>query len=219
MKILLLEDDLLLSEIIAEQLIYYHYEVVLVYTGLEAEERYYKERFDLLLLDVNVPELSGFEFLKGLRQLGQKIPTIFITSLNTPSDVLKGFEIGANDYLKKPFDMVELVARIENLKRHFNIDADKCYQITPDIVYDSTTYTLTVGEKEERLSKREAAILLYLIQHRSEVVEQEELSLNLWSYEEQPTPATIRSYIKNLRKLLGNDAIENIRGVGYRLNT
>lgn len=219
MKILLLEDDTLLSEVITEQLEYYKYDVTPTYTGLEAEELFYKEPFDLLLLDVNVPGISGFDFLQEIRQLGKKTPAIFITSMNTPTDVLNGFEIGANDYLKKPFDMVELIARIENIKRHFHINTEETYQLTSNIQYNHATHLLSVDNHEERLSNKEAEILHFLIQHQGRVIPQEELSLNVWSYEDQPTAATIRSYIKKLRKILGSTTIETIRGVGYRLNT
>lgn len=218
MKILLLEDDMLLSEVITEQLKYYKYDVSSTYTGLEAEELFYRDQFDLLLLDVNVPGISGFNFLKDLRRLGNKTPAIFITSLNTPADVLKGFEIGANDYLKKPFDMLELIARIENIKRHFHIDEKQKYHLSDTVTFDALNHTLMILEKEHKLSKKEVEILHYFVQHKNNVVSHEDLSTNLWSYEESPSPATIRSYIKSLRKMLGKEYIENIRGVGYRFN-
>ncbi len=114
--------------------------------------------------------------------------------------------------------MVELIARIENIKRHFHIDIVEQYELSQSISYDVSSHTLTVAKEEHKLSKKEAEILHYFIQHKSEVISQEDLIINLWSYEEAPTSATIRSYIKNLRKLLGSEAIENIRGVGYRFN-
>ena len=218
MKILLLEDDMLLSEVITEQLKYYKYDVSSTYTGLEAEDLFYRDQFDLLLLDVNVPGVSGFNFLKDLRHLGNKTPAIFITSLNTPADVLKGFEIGANDYLKKPFDMLELIARIENIKRHFHIDEKQKYHLSDTVTFDALNHTLMILEKEHKLSKKEVEILHYFVQHKNNVVSHEDLSTNLWSYEESPSPATIRSYIKSLRKILGKEYIENIRGVGYRFS-
>jgi len=218
MKILLLEDDMLLSEVITEQLEYYQYEVHATYTGIEAEDLFYKNQFDLLLLDVNVPGVNGFDFLKELRHLGNKTPAIFITSLNTPADVLQGFEIGANHYLKKPFDMLELIARIENIKRHFHIDEKEKYQLTDTITFDVLNHTLMTLNKEYKLSKKEAEILHYFVQHKNKVISHEDLSSNLWSYEESPSSATIRSYIKSLRKFLGKEHIKNIRGVGYRFN-
>lgn len=218
MKILLLEDDVILSEVIVEHLEYYHYQVIAVYDGLEAEALIYKEKFDLLLLDVNVPLLNGFELIKGLRQAQIMTPVIFITSMNTPQNVEEGFALGANDYLKKPFEMIELKARIENIKRHFKIDESSIIEITSDIFYDSSKYTLQLGQKEEKLSKKEGDILLYFLHYRAKVVSNEVLINNLWSYETAPTLATIRTYIKTLRQLLGEEMITTIRGVGYVFN-
>ncbi len=218
MKILLLEDDPILSEVIVEHLEYYNYEVASVYTGLEAEVLIYKEKFDLLLLDVNVPLLNGFELIKGLRSSGNLTPVIFITSMNSPQNVEEGFTLGANDYLKKPFEMIELKARIENIKRHFKIDESSIIQIKDEVSYESSKYLLHWGGKEEKLSKKEGDFLAYFLQNRGKVISNDELMVNIWSYETAPISATIRTYIKNLRQLLGEEMITTIRGVGYVFN-
>jgi DNA-binding response OmpR family regulator len=218
MKILLLEDDLILSEVIVEHLEYYNYNVTPIYNGIEAENILFEERFDLLLLDVNVPLLNGFELLKGLRESGNETPVIFITSLNTSKDVLEGFELGANDYLKKPFEMVELKARIDNIKRHFNIDDERLVQISETISYDVAKYRLMVKNKEETLTKKEGDFLAYLLHNRGKVISTDELMVNVWSYETAPTSATIRTYIKRIRQLVGEELVTTIRGVGYLFN-
>jgi len=215
MKILLLEDDSMLSEVIVEHLEYYGYSVTPVYNGLEAEEIIYKEKFDLLLLDVNVPMLNGFELLKELRESNNMTPTIFITSMNTSQNVEEGFGLGANDYLKKPFEMIELKARIENIRRHFNIGDDSILQIDNTISYNSATYTLYIGDKSQKLPKKEGDFLTYLLNSRGKVVSTDELMVNVWSYDTSPSSATIRSYIKSLRRILGEDKIKTVRGVGY----
>jgi len=215
MRLLLLEDDSLLSEVIVEHLEYYGYSVTPVYNGLEAEEIIYKEQFDILLLDVNVPMINGFELLKELRESNNMTPTIFITSMNSPQNVEEGFELGANDYLKKPFEMIELKARIENIRRHFNIDDNSLVQIDNNLSYNSANYTLYIGDKSQKLAKKEGDFLTYLLNNRGQVVSTDELMVNVWSYDTSPTPATVRSYIKSLRRLLGEDRIETIRGVGY----
>ena len=218
MKILLLEDDLILSEIITEHLEYDNHQVIPIYNGIQAENRIFEEQFDLLLLDVNVPLLSGFELLKGLRASGNKTPTIFITSMSTSEDVFKGFELGANDYLKKPFEMIELKARIENIKRHFNIDDRRIIKISEDIKYDSSRYLLSMNNIERILSKKEGAFLLYFLQRRGEVIPTKELMVNVWSYDASPTDATIRTYVKKIRRILGEKYITTIWGVGYIFN-
>jgi len=218
MKILLLEDDIILSEIITEHLEHYKDSVTAVYTGIEAENILFEEKFDLLLLDVNVPLLNGFELLKEFRDSGNETPAIFITSMNTPKDVLDGFELGANDYLKKPFEMIELKARIDNIKRHFKIDDERLIDISKNISYDFAKYTLIIDNKQETLSRKEGEFLSYFLHNRTKVISSDELMVNVWSYDTAPTSATIRTYIKNLRRLLGEEMITTIRGVGYVFN-
>ena len=122
MKILLLEDDPILSEIIEEFLCEHGYHVTLFYDGQEALDALFVDKFDILVLDINVPSLSGFELLKALKEAGIITPTIFITSLSQINDVKKGFALGAEDYLKKPFELEELLVRIERTKKLHNIE-------------------------------------------------------------------------------------------------
>ena len=122
MKILLLEDDLILNEILEEHLIKQKHQITTTFSSNEAIKELYSETFDLLLLDVNVPDLNGFELLKELRDNNILTPTIFITSLNMVEDMQKGFDSGCDDYIKKPFELKELDIRINNIKRLFNID-------------------------------------------------------------------------------------------------
>jgi len=218
MKILLLEDDIILSEVIVEHLEYYNYAVTPIYSGIEAENLLFEEKFDLLLLDVNVPLLNGFELLKSLRNLGNETPAIFITSMNSSKDVLEGFELGANDYLKKPFEMIELKARIDNIKRHFKIDDERLIKISENVSYDFSKYILHIDSKEVSISKKEGEFLSYFLHNRAKVISNDELMVNVWSYDTAPTSATIRTYIKNLRRLLGEEMITTIRGVGYLFN-
>jgi DNA-binding response OmpR family regulator len=219
MKVLLLEDDIMLSEIISEYLDSLGYEATTVYDGEEAEDFVYSQKFDLLLLDVNVPKLNGFDFLKSFRTTGNKTPAIFITSLHNSDDLVEGFDAGCDDYIKKPFDLIELKSRIDNIKRHFHIDEEKVYKISQNINYDTIRKSLYVDNKPHMLPKREAEILEYLITHKERTVSSNELIDNLWSYEDAPVEATIRTYIKNLRKLLPKDMITTIKGVGYRFNS
>ncbi|CAA6813189.1 MAG: Two-component system response regulator DccR [uncultured Sulfurovum sp.] len=218
MTILLLEDDLMLSEVIIEHLEAFNYVVTTVYDGIEAEDLLFESTFDLLLLDVNVPFLNGFELLKNLRQAGNNTPTIFITSMNRSEDVLEGFELGASDYLKKPFEMLELKARIDNIKRQFKIDMAEQYQLSENISYDVSRHSLKVEDKVIKLSKKEGEFLAYFLRHKGEVLSADTLMVNVWSYDTAPSSATLRTYIKTLRKYLGENAISTIRGVGYVFN-
>lgn len=171
-----------------------------------------------MLLDVNVPELNGFEFLKSFRETGDKTPAIFITSLHTSKDLNEGFEAGCDDYIKKPFDLVELKARIQNIKKHFHIDEENIYKITETIYYDAATKIVSMDDNAQKLPKKEAQILEYFLFNQSRIISIDELISNIWSYEDAPTPATIRTYIKNIRKLMGESVIVTLKGIGYRFN-
>lgn len=218
MKILLLEDDLILNEILEEHLISQNYTVKVAYTGLEAQNLLYSEKFDLLLLDVNVPDIDGFELLNDFRKQNIKVPAIFITSLNMLEDMQKGFDSGCDDYIKKPFALKELDLRINNIKRLFNINPKNKLEIAKNIYFDIENLCIEKENQEIHLAKKECEVLQYLINNSQKIVAIDELSLNLWAYEDTPNASTIRTYIKNLRKILGEDKILNIRGVGYRFS-
>lgn len=218
MKILLLEDDLILSEIIEEHLISQNHEITTVFTGLDAQDLLYSRKFDLLLLDVNVPLLNGFELLKDLRLKEILTPAIFLTSLNQVDDIEKGFKSGCDDYIKKPFELKELDIRINNIKRLFNIENQDIIQISKEIYLDKKNLLINKEQNKIHIAKKECEVLEYLINNSAKTVSIEELSLNVWAYEDAPISSTIRTYIKNLRKILGDKYIINLRGVGYRFN-
>lgn len=219
MDILLLEDDELLNEIIEEYLISLNHKVTSIFDGNEALHRIYDNTFDLLLFDVNVPSINGFELSKLLKENSIDIPTIFITSRHTPKDVEIGFKSGADDYIKKPFHLDELKARIANISRLRNINSTEKVQIIENIFYNPNLNTLYKDDKEYRLSKTESKVFEYLLKNKNRLVSIEEISLNNWTYDEIPLETTIRTYIKNLRKILGSEIITNQKGLGYRLIT
>lgn len=218
MKIFLMEDDLVLNEIIEEHLLSKKHKVYTAFNGDEAEEVLYSETFDLLLLDVNVPGTDGFELLEDLRQRDILTPAIFITSLDMVDDVERGFNVGCDDYLKKPFELKELDLRINNIKRLFKIEDSEILKISDKVTIDKKNLIINNESKSTHISLKELNVLEYLLKNRGTPVSVEELSMNVWSYENAPVAPTIRTYIKNLRKVLGEDFITNIRGVGYRFN-
>ncbi len=219
MKILLLEDDIILSEIIEEFLISLDNDVICAYDGLSASELAYEQSFDLMLLDVEVPTINGFEFLKTIREQNINTPAIFITSLNTSVDLEKGFDVGCDDYIKKPFELKELKARINNIKRLYKIDSNSMFKISNNIVYNFSKQVIVYDEVEFSLSQKEVKILEYFIKHKNTTISADELIANIWGYEEAPVSATIRTYIKNIRKIIDDKILITIKGMGYRLET
>lgn len=216
MKILLLEDDPILSEIIEEFLCEHGYHVALFYDGQEALDALFVDKFDILVLDINVPRLSGFELLKALKEAKIHTPTIFITSLSQINDVKKGFALGAEDYLKKPFELEELLVRIERTKKLHNIEQNEPVKLSNVMAYEPFNNTLCTPSQSFQLRKKEAQLLDFFLSQQNRLLSFEEIIEEVWRYDDVPTHATVRTYIKNLRSYGLEANIENIKGVGYR---
>ncbi len=215
MKILLLEDDIVLQDIIEEFLSENGYEVTSYFDGEKALDAIGCNTYDMLLLDVNVPHISGFEILAYLREIGNTTPTIYITSLSSIDYLTKGFELGADDYLRKPFDLEELNARIKYIIKR--------YTLHEEIEFDGMTFVpkshqIMVGDKVIEMRQKEAKVLEYFIRNKGKIISCDEIIENVWDDESVPTHATIRTYIKNLRKMFDKEYFENIKGEGYRFN-
>lgn len=216
-RILLLEDDTNLSETLCEFLESKNYLVTAVYDGEEAENAIYEHQFDVLLLDVNVPSLSGFELLKKIRQASNMTPAIFLTSLNALEDLEHGYESGCDDYLRKPFALKELLFRIETiLKREFFHAPKPRLIIAEQIEYDTLTNTLFVENKPVLLQNKEAKLLKLFLQKKNEIISHEMIMSHLWEYDEEGSDDTLRTYIKNLRKVIGKETIVSIKKLGYK---
>jgi DNA-binding response OmpR family regulator len=216
MKILLLEDDALLSKILTKHL-KKNYEVTSTYDGDSALELVEQKKFDLLILDSNVPGISGLELIKELRSYNDTTPIIMITAYQDTIHLKTAFTNGCNDYIKKPFELDELDMRIENISRTFNIEQDRIISISNHILFDATNNQIVKNDQNFSIAKKESEFLNYLVTNKNRTVSKEELTQNLWSFENMPSDATLRVYIRNLRALIGKESIETIRGMGYRL--
>ncbi|HIP51090.1 MAG TPA: response regulator transcription factor [Campylobacterales bacterium] len=216
MKILLLEDDPLLSKILTKHLSL-DYDVTPVYDGDTALETVEEEKFDLLILDSNVPGITGLELIKELRSYNDTTPIIMITAYQDTIHLKEAFTHGCNDYIKKPFELDELDMRIANITRTFNIEQNQLIQVAKEVLFDALNNQLIKNDKIFSLAKKESELLNYLATNRTRTVSKEELTQNLWTYETMPSDATLRVYIRNLRALIGKESIETIRGMGYRL--
>jgi len=219
-KILLLEDDSNLNETVTEFLEDQGYEVISVYNGEEAQEKLYESKYDLLLLDINVPGLSGLKLLKESREEGITAPAIFITSMDSVDDLERGFESGCDDYIRKPFALKELKIRIETLlKRGFYHQDKERVQIAQDIFYDIKNNELVIAGKSTSLGHKEATLLKLFLKHEGQMLSHETIFEHLWNYDEDPSDSALRTYIKNLRKLIGKESIVSIKKQGYKFIT
>ncbi len=216
-SLLVLEDDATLNETICEYLEEQGYRVESVYDGYEAQERLYESSYDLLLLDVNIPNLNGFEVLKSAREQGVKSPAIYITSLDSVEDLEKGFESGCDDYIRKPFALKELLIRVETLlKRNFYHEERTFIEIDDGVTYDIKNSMLLVDDAPCQLGVKESKLLKLFLQSPEAVLSHERIFETLWGYEEEPSDASLRTYIKNLRKIIGKERIVSVKKQGYR---
>jgi len=219
LKILLLEDDIILNELVEEFLQSIGHEVRCEYDGLEALSTIDEDSFDLFLLDVGIPNLSGFELLEELRNRKNLTPTIFLTSLSDIKSLEKGFSLGCDDYIKKPFDLKELEIRINHLKQVKQIDLQDTVIINENYKYNFKTFTITKNGKSTILSQKESKFLEYFIKNKNRIISFEEIVNNIWKYDTTPSNATIRTYIKNLRKIMDEHIIVTVKGLGYKFES
>ena len=217
MRVLLLEDDVALSDLLNEHLVDKGYDVTLCTNGQDALEALIDQKYDIALLDINTPIISGIEVLKTVRnEYKNNTPAIILTAYQDTKHLKESFENGVDDYIKKPFDLEELDQRILKLCRQFFIEQDDKIKIDENIYFEPQTCHIFKDEKIINLAQKERDILKYFCTHKNRVVSSDELLQNIWAYDEMPTDATIRVYIKNLREIIGKDKIVTIRAIGYR---
>jgi len=218
-KILLLEDDMSLSQTLEEFLEDNNFEVICAYDGKEAQEIIYEQRFDLLLLDVNVPYIDGFTLLKEQRENNITTPAIYITSLNSIDSLELGYKSGGDDYIRKPFELKELLFRIETiLKRGYFHNSSQVIPIDKNISFDISTEILTINDEQIQLNTKEIKLLKLFLQNQKIPLSHEKIYDTLWEYDETPSETSLRTYIKNLRKHIGKEKIVSIKKLGYRFN-
>jgi DNA-binding response OmpR family regulator len=206
-RILLLEDDTILAQTMVQLLKQENYEVILVEDGEEALTKTYEEKFDLYLFDINVPQLNGTETLKLLRDAQDTTPTFFITALVDTPSILKGFDSGCDDYIKKPFDSDELLIRIKTVLKKRNPTIE--YK---DITFDLFENRVFKNKEEISLGSVEKNVFSLLIRNIGMTVDK----TIFFEYMNKPTNAALRVLISKLKKVLDIE-IENTKGVGYKL--
>lgn len=206
-KVLVLEDDTILSNTLKELLEMEGYEVLRAKNGNQALELSFENSFDLMLLDVNVPYINGFDFLKELRESGDETPAFFITALIDKNSLSRGFDAGCDDYIKKPFDFDELLIRINaklKIKSHLIKYKDIEYNVKENIVRKNGTAI--------ELQQVDKQILLCFLKNIGKIVDKD----SLFELMDKPTDTALRVHISKIKKSFALD-ITNIRGIGYKL--
>lgn len=222
-RVLFVEDEADLTLIVADTLRGLGYDVVIAADGVEGLYKYRSEGADIIVADVMMPRMDGFTMAKGIRKMSPAVPLLFLTAKSTIEDVEEGFEIGANDYLKKPFELRELIVRIKSLLKRYGVNRqeDVKYQIGA-YSFNVTTQALSYEDKSTELSHFEAKILERLAANIGKTVDASELMIDVWQRDDPSNRNSLHGYIHKLRRALRHDpniSIINQRGFGYMLTT
>ncbi|MBD5232164.1 MAG: response regulator transcription factor [Bacteroidales bacterium] len=222
-KILLAEDDATLAFIIEDALVREGFEVVSVRNGEQGLMLFKSSAPDLVVADVMMPKMDGFEMVRLIRMISLGVPVLFLTARTALDDVVKGFELGANDYIRKPFQIRELVVRIKALLRRNSLSPAEDTTISAgDFTLDFSHQRLNCGSVSRELSHIEAVIIDELFRHANEVVEARTLMYRIWQNDDYNNLNRLHGFIYKIRKYLSRSmSVEllNVRGVGYKLAT
>lgn len=220
-KILFVEDEEDLTLIVADTLRGQGYAVITAADGIEGLEKFKTEAADIVVADVMMPKMDGFTMAKEIRKLSPTVPLLFLTAKSTIDDVEEGFEIGANDYLKKPFELRELIVRIKSLLRRYNTNRGEDIKFfIGRYIFNVTTQSLSLEGQSVELSHFEAKILERLATSIGKTVDASELMIAVWQRDEPSNRNSLHGYIHKLRRALRHDpsiSIINQRGFGYML--
>lgn len=222
-NILFAEDDASLSAILKETLEQEGHKVFICADGLSAVETFGLHNVDLCLLDIMLPKMDGYSVAKKIRKQNDRVPIIFLTTKSQETDKLKGYDIGADDYLSKPFSVQELLRKIDVfLKRSRKIFADRFEEIKiGQLVFFPSDLRLKTPLRNIDFTQKEADILIFFHQHLGKTVQRKELLMEIWGKDDYFLGRSLDVFISKLRKYLKDDpsvALETIHGVGFRLN-
>ncbi len=213
-KILIVEDEKPINDLIEMNLTEAGYECTCAYDGMTAANILEKERFDLVLLDIMLPEVDGYELLEYIKPM--EIPVIFLTAKGSVADRVKGLRLGADDYLVKPFEIVELLARVETILRRAGKTQTEL--VVDDVVIDTRSRSVRRGSREIPLTMKEYELLLLFVRNRNIALFRETLYERVWESEYMGDSRTVDLHVQRLRKKLHwEDKIKAIYKVGYRL--
>ncbi|WP_028389645.1 response regulator [Legionella fairfieldensis] len=214
MRLLLVEDDELLGDAVKTGLTQFGYVVDWLKDGEAARAAVKSESFELIILDLGLPKLSGLSFLQAIRHDGNATPVIILTARETVEDRIKGLDSGADDYMTKPFDLNELSARVRALVRRSQGRADSVLQYR-NITLDPAAHSVYVDDVMVNVPRREFSLLQKLLENSGQVLSREQLMQSIYGWDEDVDSNALEVHIHNLRKKLNASFIRTIRGVGY----
>ena len=221
MNILLVEDEVSLAMIVKDALEEEGYEVAIARDGLEGLEQYFKEHPALIIADVMMPEVDGFEMVRRIRRMDKEVPVLFLSARSSVDDIVFGFGLGANDYLRKPFSLRELIARVKALTvKSLSEPVAVIYHELGLYTFYPPTQTLQIGGEEIELSFRESELLRLLCESGTLPVDTKDILLQLWGNDSFYNTRSLHVFITKLRHKLEKDPhikILNVRGIGYKL--
>jgi DNA-binding response OmpR family regulator len=215
MKILLLEDEVMLNESIEEYLEAQGHKVDSFFDGQSALVSIKESAYDLLIMDINVPEMDGLSILEKIHELKIHVPTIYISALVDIEDISRAYNLGCYDYLKKPFHLKELSLRLDRIVLSHEVPRVHL-RLSKNYSYDQEHSTLLFKGQSQTLTKRQSQIIDLLSRNRSRVVDFEQFRNYVWD-EQIVDNATIRAEINRLKKFLQEEVIHNVRGMGYMI--
>jgi DNA-binding response OmpR family regulator len=216
-RILIAEDDPLIGAFLEKGLRANGYTTFLADDGEKAQSLSLTDEFDLLILDMGLPQREGFQVLQDLRSRGKKLPVLVLTG-RSERDVVMCLKAGADDYMRKPFHFDELLARVQTRLRTTGT-AETNVLKAGKVKVDLRARRTTVNGRSVDLTAREFALLETLLRHAGQVLSRGQLLSNVWGYSFDPTSNVVDVYVNSLRKKLGENVIETVRGAGYRLQT
>ncbi len=219
-KILYVEDEQSLALIVADSLENHGFEVVHRENGQDALAYFKRENVDVIILDVMMPLMDGFTAATEIRRTNPHVPILFLSALTQAEDVVKGFHLGANDYIRKPFKIEELIVRIEALSRRSKRPVHTSYEIG-SYVLDTNKNMLKHERMEEKLSYREVELIRRLFENKDSVVPREDIIKTYWGEDTYFTGRSLDVFISRIRKYFSQDnriKITNVRGIGYIMN-
>lgn len=215
-KILIVDDEEQIRNILRMYLVREGYEISEAEDGEKGLRLFYEKPFDLVILDVMLPKKDGWSILREIKKYTET-PVIMLTARDDSEDEVFGFEMGADDYITKPFNNKVLLARVKSLLRKSNNSVESIIEIG-DLVINDTSHSVTDSKREIELAPKEYDLLVYLVKNNKIALSREKLLNEVWGYDFLGDDRTIDTHIKNLRKKIGKGAIKTIRGIGYKLD-